>query len=248
MAVDPVGGHAGAMWTCPQCGRTFANRHQWHSCIQLSLSAVLAGASEQSAELYRRFEAAVAACGPFRIHPQKTRIAFISTMTFASARLARRWVDISLITSEPIDDPRIRGLDCYGPTSFGHTLRIAEPGELDADVRAWLCAARRRGARETLDPAAHVQPLVGRPLELVRVPLRCVASRADDTVALAVPRYAAEVFQLHPAVVARLAGQQIPGVVAWSAEGPRLLLDTARAGDQGIADGDAVDVFLRADL
>lgn len=37
----------------------------------------------------------MASCGEFRVHPQKTRIAFITTMTFAGVKLARRWVDVS---------------------------------------------------------------------------------------------------------------------------------------------------------
>jgi hypothetical protein len=72
------------------------------------LEAKLAAASDHVVDLCRELHAAMSACGQFRIHPQKTRIAFISTMTFAGARLARRWMDVSLITPEPIDDPRIR--------------------------------------------------------------------------------------------------------------------------------------------
>jgi hypothetical protein len=111
------------------------------------LEAKLAAASDHVVDLCRELHAAMSACGQFRIHPQKTRIAFISTMTFAGARLARRWMDVSLITPEPIDDPRIRSWS-YGPTSFAQGLRIAEVKDLDADVREWLCISLRRS-----DPA-----------------------------------------------------------------------------------------------
>ena len=164
------------MWACPDCGRRFANQHQWHSCIDLSLGSALADASEHARRLYRAVEEAVASCGEYRVHPQKTRIAFITTMTFAAVKLARRWVDVSFITAEPIDDPQIDRLECYGPTSFAHTIRVAEPGQLDATVRGWLCRSWRRGNREALDSSVHVQPLAGRALGLVVVPVRSVVA------------------------------------------------------------------------
>lgn len=38
----------GGLWTCPECARTFANTHQWHSCIELTLEEKLAEASGAS--------------------------------------------------------------------------------------------------------------------------------------------------------------------------------------------------------
>ena len=234
------------MWTCPECSRTFANNNQWHSCIQLSLDAKLAAASDHAVGLYRHVEAALAACGDFRIHPQKTRIAFISNMTFASVRLARRWIDISLIAPEPIDDPRIRTLECYGSTSFGHGLRIAEPEDLTDDVREWLCISLRRGDQVTLDPAALVEPLTGRPLELVMVPLRCKVIERSGTLAVAIPRYAAEVFEAHPAVQAKVARQNTSGIVEARADGWWVSFQHGTLESLGLGVGDSTDVFLQA--
>ncbi len=236
------------MWTCPQCARTFVNNHQWHSCVELTLDASLAAATDHAVGLYRQFEAATAACGDFRVHPQKTRIAFISTMTFATVRLARRWIDVSFIAPEPIDDPRVRTLECYGPTSFAHGLRIAEPEDLDDDVRAWLCVSLRRGDRDTLEPTAHVAPLLGRPLEIVVVPLRCVVIRPTTSLAVTIPRYAAEVFEAHPAVRAKVARQQVSGVVEAANGHWQVTLREGTLESLGIGLGETADVFLRANL
>ena len=236
------------IWTCPECERRFANTHQWHSCIELSLESALAGASDQARGLYQAVADAMAACGEFRIHPQKSRIAFITIMTFAGVKLARRWVDVSLITAEPIDDPRIERLECYGPTSFAHTIRVTDPAQLDPTVREWLCRAWRRGNRETLDPGAHVQPLAGRALELVLVPLRAlVVERADD-LALAIPRYAAEVFADHPTARAKIGGTVVTGAI--EADGEQWTFSPLQPvlRELGAGSGDTVDAFLRADI
>lgn len=236
------------MWTCPACSRSFVNRHQWHSCVELSLDAALADASDRAVALYGAVAAAIGDCGVARVHPQRTRIAFISSMTFASVALARRWVDVTLITESPIDDPRIRSLECYGPTSFAHTVRLVEVTDLDDDVRRWLCRSLRRGDRTTLDPTADVEPLAGRPLELVTVPLRCELVRRDGRLALRIPRYAADVFAAHPEVVARIGRDHVGGRVrrgggGWSVDIPVGTLEAA-----GLGEGEMVDAFLRADL
>jgi hypothetical protein len=238
----------GAMWTCPECARTFANTNQWHSCIELSLESKLADAAPHAVDLYRAFETAVSACGEFRIHPQKSRIAFISTMTFASAKLAGGWLDVSFITPEPIDDPRIRSIVCYGPTSFGHRIRIEEVFDLDVDVREWLCVAKRRGDQETLDPSSHVAPLTGRPLRLVVVPLRCEVIEHAESLALQIPRYAAEVFAGHPAVRVRLGRDEPEGVVEVAGDRCWVGFLHSQLESHGLGAGDTVDAAFRANL
>lgn len=236
----------GGMWTCPACSRRFANRHQWHSCIELTLGARLAEMSDLAVELYRAVEAAVRTCGPFRIHPQRTRIAFIAEMTFAGVAPALRWVDVSFITAAPVDDARIRTLHCYGPTSFDHRIRLDDRAAVDADVRRWLCAAWRRGTRETLDPDADVTPLVGRPLELVAVPVRARVVRTDGSATLAIPRHAGEVFARHDVVRASIGRRDASGRVTFGPDGWCVTLTGDDPGGDDLGIGDTVDVLLRA--
>lgn len=237
------------MWTCRECGRRFANKHQWHSCIELSVESALAGATDQAQRLYDAVRQAVSECGPFRIHPQKTRLSFITTMTFAGVKLARRWVDVSFITAEPIDDVRIRSIECYGPTSFGHSVRIHDVEQLDSNLRAWLCRSWRRGNQETLDPDAHVTPITGHALGLVVVPLRVRVVEHGDDLAVKIPRYAAEVFADHPNTRARIARATLPGTIE-AADDRWLFRPLQRHGlrELGFGAGDPVDAFLRADL
>lgn len=241
-------GHTGGVWTCPQCRRRFANTHQWHSCIEFTLEAALAEASEHARCLYEATARTVAACGSFRIHPQKTRIAFITTMTFAGVKLARRWVDVSFITAVPIDDPRIKAIEAYGPTSFGHTLRLHEVDQLDSTVKDWLCQAWRRGNHETLDPDAHVTPLVGRALDVVVVPLRTTVVEEQEALALKLPRYAAEIFENHPSTQVRIGKVRVSGMIHASSGRRWFLPAGPDLRELGLGAGDPVDAFLRAGM
>lgn len=229
------------LWTCPDCGRQFANRKQAHSCVTITLDEHLA-VSPAAVELYEAVAAALRDCGEYRIHPQKTRIAFITTMTFASVRLAQRWVDLGLITPEPIEDNRIAKVDLYGPTSFASELRLRSIADVDADVREWLCIAYERGLQETLDTAAMVEPVTGLTLERLRVPLASTVVPHGDDLALALPRYAMDVFGAHPAVRVRIKGETLDGEIT---EDGALIVDVASL---GLGEGDPVDVTLRADV
>jgi len=237
-----------SMWTCPRCSRRFANVNQWHSCGNPELAELLAPHTPNVVAIYRAVESAIATSGEFRVHPQKTRIAFISRMSFAGVKLARRWADLTFILPRPVDDDRIRRIDLYGPTSFGHGMRLGTAAEVDATVQRWLAEARRRGDQETLDPAAHIEPLVGRPLQQVIVPLAARIETDDDDLAIALPRYVGEGFAAHPYVVARISGTHYPGVVSPAPTGTILTLQPGTLQSLGLGDGDRLDVFLSADL
>ncbi len=230
------------MWTCPACRRRFANTNQWHACTDLSVDEHLAGRSELAVSLYRAVEQAVADCGTFRVHAQQTRIAFIETMTFGGVKLARGWVDVSFITPQPIDDPRIRRLEVYGPTSFGSTIRLSALDELDADVRHWLCDAYGRGTQETLDPGAEVEPLVGHALAVAVVPL---ASRVTADGHLHIPAWAAACLSEAPSLDARLEGDHHTAHLVDTGDGQAIGLDGDVLAALGLGEGDRVDVVLR---
>lgn len=235
------------LWECAECGRRFVNPRQWHSCGNPELDEILAAASDEAAAIYEAVEKALRDAGDFRVHPQKTRIAFISRMTFGGVRLARRWADLSFIVERALDDPRIRRIELYGPTSFGHEVRLTGPEAVDDDVRGWLALALRRGDQETLDSRAPVEPAVGRTLEVLLVPLRSRVIGHDSGLALHLPRFAAEVFDAHPQVLARIGGHRYPGTVAEVDGGGVLTLDVGLT-SLGLGLDDPVDVFLTADV
>ena len=101
------------LWVCPVCGRRFANRNQWHSHGQ-SLEEYLADKTPEAIALFTAFAAAVRECGDYRMHPTKTRVAFITRMSFAGASLRRRWIDAGFILPYHSDSPRFRRIEDYG--------------------------------------------------------------------------------------------------------------------------------------
>lgn len=141
-----------ALWECPRCGRQFANRNQWHGCTTLTVADCLRGKDEKVVCLFRAFAEAVNSCGPLRVHPTKSRIAFIARMTFASATLKRDGLDIGIMLPYRSHSPRFHK---FFPSGDGgvHYLRVNDPGQLDDEVRGWLAEAYRVGKQETVKVA-----------------------------------------------------------------------------------------------
>jgi hypothetical protein len=232
------------MWTCSRCGRSFANLNQSHSCLDLSAAEHLAGRSNLALSIYRVVVEALERCGEFRIHAQKTRIGFISRMTFAGVSLAERWVDLSLISPTVIADPRIRKLFLYGPTSWGHSVRLSNPEDVDGQVETWLCEALRRGDQETLDPEAEVEPLTGRSLELFRTAFRVRFDSSGEELVAKLPGHVAEALALVDQVVARVNGVEYPAPLQRDAGQTWVSIDPGT----GLGMGEQVDLYLRVDV
>jgi Domain of unknown function (DUF5655) len=139
------------LWTCPRCGRGFANRNQFHSCGPLDpLDRHLAGRTPEVVAVFRRLVELAERSGPVTVLPQKTRIAFQVRMSFAAVTLRRRWVDGHVVLARRLEHPRFRRIDSLSPRSHVHHFRLARPEEVDDDVAAWLAEAYRVGEQRHL--------------------------------------------------------------------------------------------------
>jgi hypothetical protein len=138
------------MWTCPRCGRAFANRNQTHACGDWTLAEHLDAASAEVREVLRAFVSLVQRVGPVELAPTKTRIGFKARMTFAAAMPRRRWLDAHVVLARRREHPRFRRIDSLGPRSHVHHFRVTSVGELDAEVLDWLEEAYRVGLQEHL--------------------------------------------------------------------------------------------------
>src|SRR3712207_6200854 len=99
------------LWTCPGCGRSFANRNQSHACARHRLDEHLDGRAEEVVACFERFRALVERCGPVTVLPEKTRVAFQVRMSFAAVTLRRRWLDGHLVLARRVEHARFRRID-----------------------------------------------------------------------------------------------------------------------------------------
>ena len=136
------------MWTCPDCGREFANRHQTHTCAPLgSLDDHLAGKPPEIAEIVSCVIAVAQECGEVTVLPEKTRIALAARMSFAALMPRRRWVDGHVVLARRLEDPRFTRIETYSPRNHLHAFRLASVDEVDARFREWMREAYEAGRK-----------------------------------------------------------------------------------------------------
>jgi Domain of unknown function (DUF5655) len=141
----------GPLWTCPRCGRSFANRNQSHACRPLApLDRHLAGRTAEVVAIFRRLVELAERSGPVAVLPERSRIAFQVRMSYAAFTLRRRWVDGHVVLARRLEHPRFRRIDSLSPGNHVHHFRLARLDEVDDDVAAWLAEAYRVGEQRHL--------------------------------------------------------------------------------------------------
>lgn len=146
------------LWTCPDCGRTFANRNQTHTCAVLgNVDRHFRGTSPAVREAYERLIAVVRGFGPVTVLAEKTRIALHVRMSFAAVTPRRAWLDGHLILARRIDSPRFHRIEVYSPRNVLHAFRLNSPDEVDGEFAAWLAEAYAVGEQRHLTRGGRQQ-------------------------------------------------------------------------------------------
>jgi hypothetical protein len=142
---------AGGMWTCPRCARTFANRHQTHTCASLGdVDRHFAGSAPEVRAAFDAALAAVRALGPVEVLAEKTRIALHARMSFAAFIPRRRWLTGHLVLARRVDSPRFLRIDVYSPRNVVHAFRLDSSADVDEEFTAWLSEAYAVGRQRHL--------------------------------------------------------------------------------------------------
>ena len=139
------------LWTCPRCGRTFANRNQTHTCAQLSdVDRHFVNAAAVVRSCFDQVLAVVSGFGPVEVLAEKTRIALHVRMSFAAFMPRRQWLDGHLILAREVPSPRFRKVEVYSPRNILHAFRLTSPEQVDAEFAGWLAEAYDVGGQKHL--------------------------------------------------------------------------------------------------
>jgi Domain of unknown function (DUF5655) len=142
------GVNARAMWTCPTCCRTFANRNQTHTCATLGeLDRHFERCDPSVRATFDRVVSAVAALGPVEVLPEKTRIALHVRMSFAAFTPRRRWLDGHLVLAREVADARFRRVQVFSKGNVLHEFRLTSAADVDARFVAYLGEAYQVGCQ-----------------------------------------------------------------------------------------------------
>ena len=138
------------LWRCPQCGRSFANRNQTHSCCNVSLESHFTGKSEKARELFAELLALIGKCGPVKVLPEKTRIAFQVRMSFIAVQVRRNYLIGHFVFSRRVESPRFLRVETFSLRNHLHAFRINSISDLDDEFAGWIREAYAVGEQKHL--------------------------------------------------------------------------------------------------
>ncbi|MBO3751650.1 hypothetical protein J5X84_36725 [Streptosporangiaceae bacterium NEAU-GS5] len=139
------------LWRCPDCGRTFANPNQTHTCAPLGdLDRHFARTEPHVRQIFDRIVAVVSGFGPVEVLAEKTRIALHVRMSFAAFMPRRRWLNGHLVLDRAIASARFGKIEVFSPRNVLHPFRLDDPAQVDEEFAGWLELAYRVGRQEHL--------------------------------------------------------------------------------------------------
>ena len=141
---------AAPLWRCSQCGRWFANRNQSHSCSNVSLESHFVGKSAKVRELFDALAGMIEKCGPVRILPEKTRIAFQVRMSFIAVQVRREYIIGHFVFARRLEHPRFTRIETFSPGNHLHAFRLDSLDDLDKEFAAWVREAYAVGEQKHL--------------------------------------------------------------------------------------------------
>lgn len=141
----------GSLWRCPECGRTFANPNQSHTCAPLGdLARHFDGKDAAVREAFDAVLAVVNALGPVAVLAEKSRIALHGRMSFAAFTPRRHTLPGHLVLARSVESSRWDRVQVLSPHNVLHAFTLTGPHDVDAELAGWLAEAYDVGAQRHL--------------------------------------------------------------------------------------------------
>lgn len=126
------------MWTCPECGKKFRNKNQWHSCYRLSLNDHLKNKPGNIQNTILLLIRNIEQFGPLQLNPVKSSIQVKAGATFLSIRAKKDLVELEFQLSRSIEDFPVHRVVRISGKRYLHFVYIQDPEDVDETLLDWL--------------------------------------------------------------------------------------------------------------
>ncbi len=132
------------LWKCPQCGREFEREGQSHSCKIFPLQQHFEN-KPQGKLLYEKFKSAIKQqVGPFKTESLECCIHFVSTFTFATAKIFRDKIEVHFGLGRKIKSKRITQCVQLSANRYLYYINIYTSDEIDNTLMEWIAEAQNK--------------------------------------------------------------------------------------------------------
>ena len=90
-------------------------------------------------------------CGPVKVLPEKTRIAFQVRMSFIAVSVRKNYLVGHFVFARRVEHPRFLRIETFSPRNHLHAFRLESLAQLDDEFAAWIREAYAVGEQKHLD-------------------------------------------------------------------------------------------------
>ena len=131
------------MWTCPDCGRTFRNTNQDHSCVVIDLELHYVNKDQNVKDAFEKIKDIAMSLGNVKINSVKNAILFQAKSQFLAVKPKKNILDTEFVLDEPVEGFPIHKTVQTTKTKWAHFVRLESPEEVDEQLISWIKRAHR---------------------------------------------------------------------------------------------------------
>jgi hypothetical protein len=125
-------------WTCPECGKSFRNRNQWHSCYTLKVEDHIRNKSRHIQDLVFFLISRLYEFGPIDLNPVKSVIQVKSGATFLSIKPKKDYVELEFQLGETMDTFPVHKIIRISGKRVLHFVYIQKKDDINEQLLHWL--------------------------------------------------------------------------------------------------------------
>ncbi len=104
----------------------------------MEIDHLFAGSEPQVGTIYDALLTEAKKFGEVKIEPKKTSIHLVSKSAFLGIHPAKKWLDVTIVSAEAIDSPRIKKSERLSSQRFYNDVRLTSRDEVDDELIGWI--------------------------------------------------------------------------------------------------------------
>ena len=100
--------------------------------------------------MFDALTAMIRECGPVKVLPEKTRIAFQVRMSFIAVQVRRNYLIGHFVFARRLEHSRFTRVETFSPRNHLHAFRLESLTDLDDEFAAWVREAYAVGEQKHL--------------------------------------------------------------------------------------------------
>ncbi len=125
-------------WICPNCGRNFSRKNQFHRCELFSIKDHhFKKGTPLSIQIYNQFISIFQKFGPISIEPLKNIIALKKNSQFCSIQIQKKALKIIFRLYTFLSSPRFKAMPQQDQMHY-YQFKIQKIDEIDDELTDWM--------------------------------------------------------------------------------------------------------------